>query len=351
MAFQIPISNTMFGMDSLLMRFPGLNTTSKDVHTSPTASDDGLSLIYTALPRIIQRRLPQIQSIRNAASTYTIPKARVRSWSTSSASSIRAESPPPSYHASPPTSGSSTEVGDDSDSDDELPELFTSAPSSRTSTLGAVTPTPFHSAFGRHEATPVNTLNTISTRQGLSLLTTALHNPNSPTANTDPLTRRLYIDGLCYILRGLPSDLSQEETTILRSSAPPLLLPPPETKTYHQQSPSSQPTLLHRTFSTLTFYTLLLLTLLLPYLQALLAALYALETRHNLSARFFAQTTDLLRQAVGLLAMAWAANDGALRHACRDFGVWLLRDICGGVDEGVRRAVVGLRPEKEGREV
>jgi hypothetical protein len=50
-----------------------------------------------------------------------------------------------------------------------------------------------------------------------------------------------------------------------------------------------------------------------------------------------------------VLAMAWGANDGALRHACRDFGVWVLRDVCGGMDDGVGRAVVGLRLEKESK--
>jgi hypothetical protein len=93
---------------------------------------------------------------------------------------------------------------------------------------------------------------------------------------------------------------------------------------------------------------------LIPHIQTLFATLCALDARHNFSARFLAQTSFLLRmlaaQAVAVLAMAWGANDGALRHACRDFGVWVLRDVCGGMDEGVGRAVVNLRlEEKEAR--
>lgn len=184
--------------------------------------------------------------------------------------------------------------------------------------------------------------------------------PTQPT--TDPLNRRLYIDGISYILRGLPEDLTTEEALVLRAAAPPALLPPPaapaqsDTSLQHQpkqqpSQPTELPTLLHRTTSTLTFYTLLLITFALPYLQTLFATLYALDARHRFSARFLTQTTLLLRllaaQVLAVAAMAWGANDGALRHACRDFGVWVLRDVCGGMDEGVGRAVVGLRLEEK----
>jgi hypothetical protein len=183
---------------------------------------------------------------------------------------------------------------------------------------------------------------------------------SQPTSATnDPLNRRLYIDGISYILRGLPSDLTPEETLVLRAATPASLTPEPQSETAvqqptHQPKQSTEPpTLLHRTISTATFYTLLLLTLMIPYVQALFTALYALDARHNFSARFLTQTTFLLRllaaQAVAVLAMAWGANDGALRHACRDFGVWVLRDVCGGMDDGVGRAVVGLRLEKESK--
>lgn len=183
------------------------------------------------------------------------------------------------------------------------------------------------------------------------------------SSSNDPLNRRLYIDGISYILRGLPSDLSDEEILVLREATPSTIHPPhPQTQLTHQsttttnqnQQPSQThssepPTLLHRTTSVLTFYTLLLLTLALPYLQALLTTLHALDSRHKISTRLFAQTSLLLRllaaQILALAALAWDANDGALRHACRDFGVWVLRDVCGGVDEGVGRAVVELRLE------
>ena len=344
------------GADSLLVRLSGLDSKSTDCYTSSSENDDGLSLIYTALPRMFQRRLPRIRSLRRTASVYASPRAHLRSWSTSSATSTYSQSPPPSYHTRASTSESSADEDNDSGSDDEAPELFTSAPSSRPSTSGSVTPAPAHSASkGREDMKSANVGNR-SGQYGLELLNIAMR--SQPNRNTDAvLDRRLYIDGVCYVLRGLPADLTREEALTLRTAVPALVVPETQEAsmvqqpTQHPQQPIEPPTLLHRTISTATFYTLLLLTLLVPYLQALFTALCALDARHNFSARFLTQTTFLLRmlaaQAVAVLAMAWGANDGALRHACRDFGVWMLRDVCGGMDEGVGRVVTGLRLEEK----
>lgn len=346
-------SNTSSGGDSLFTRYSGLDSKSAEGYTSSSASEDGLSLIYTALPRILQRRLPQIRSLRHTAAIYANPKAHLRSQSTSSATSSYSDSPPPSYHTGTSISESSADEDDDNGSDDESPELFTSAPSSRPSTSGSVTPALAHVGFRRHEDHTAAITGNKSGQHGLALLNMAMRGESS---TKDPLNRRLYIDGISYILRGLPDDLTSEEAMVLRNAAPAVLIPGPHQESTVQQHPSQPqqptepPTLLRRTISTATFYTLLLLTLLLPYLQALFTALYALDARHNFSARFLAQTTILLRllaaQALAILAIAWGANDGALRHACRDFGVWVLRDVCGGMDEGVGRAVTRLRLEE-----
>jgi hypothetical protein len=199
-----------------------------------------------------------------------------------------------------------------------------------------------------------------SGQHGLELLNIAMRSQSDRNSDA-ALDRRLYIDGICYVLRGLPADLTREEALILRTAVPTLVIPElqgasmVQQPTQQPQQPAEPPTLLHRTISAATFYTLLSLTLLVPYLQTLFATLCALDARHNFSARFLTQTTFLLRmmaaQAVAVLAMAWGANDGALRHACRDFGVWVLRDVCGGMDEGVGRVVMGLRlEEKEARD-
>ncbi|KAM0718430.1 hypothetical protein Q7P37_005500 [Cladosporium fusiforme] len=341
--------------DNFALRLPNFNKFTHYYNTPESPTDDtGLSLLYTTLPSIVQRRMPKIRSIRS--SIYATPKTPLRSRSVSSTASTSSESPPPSYRTRPSSSASF----DETDSDEDLPDLFTSAPSSRPSTSGSATPANLLPAFTRQDETPNSATSNKSGQHGLALLNLSMRDPAS---TNDPLNRRLYIDGISYILRGLPSDLTEEEALVLREAAPEALQPAqmqlthqPTTSTAAQTPqtapPAHPPTILHRTSSALTFYTLLLLTLLLPHVRDLLTTLHTLDTRHRVSARFFAQTNLLLRmlaaQAIALVALAWDANDGAVRHACRDFGVWVLRDVCGGVDEGVGRAVGVLRVE--GRE-
>ena len=345
-------------VDSPLMQLPGLDVKLTDCCTTSSGSGDGLSIIYTALPRMFQQRLPRIRSLRRAASIYASPRAHLRSWSTSSDTSTYSGSPPPSYHTGTSTSDSSADE-DDGTSDYEAPEFFTSAPSSRPSTSGHVTPAPAQSAFKRQEELYTPSFGNRSGQKGLELLNDAMRSTPSRLPDDDDHNRRLYIDGISYVLRGLPADLTREEALTIRTAVPASVIPAPPEQSVAVQQPTQQPhqpteppTLLHRVVSTTTFYTLLALTLLIPHIQTLFATLCALDARHNFSARFLAQTSFLLRmlaaQAVAVLAMAWGANDGALRHACRDFGVWVLRDVCGGMDEGVGRAVVNLRlDEKE----
>lgn len=336
--------------DSFQLRLLKLPDTSAYHCSSPISeAEESLSLLYNALPQMLRRRIPKIRSLR--ASIYPGPKTYPRSSSGSSNSSVTSsdsESPPPSYHSRQSSSHSSAY----SDSDDDTPELFTSAPSSRPSSSGAATPAPLLPAFtARQDESIPTALSNKSGQHGLALLNISMQNQ---ACHNNPLNRRLYIDGISYILRGLPTDLTAEETTVLRAATPPTLLPEPSTQPHQQEPTSSEanpktepPTVLRRAISTLTFYTLLLLALVLPYFQALLTTLQALDARHRVSTRMFEQSTILLRllaaQALALAALAWDAGDGALRHSCRDFGVWVLKDVCGGLDEGVGRAVGELR--------
>lgn len=365
-------SNISHGIDSLSVRLFGPGTKSEDCYTITTspASDDSLSLLYTALPQALQSRVPKIRSLRSAASVYTSRKSQVYTSTSpaSSASSSYSESPPPSYHAR--TSISDDEDGDDA-SDAGSPS-FNTAPSSRPSTSGSATPAPHLSTFFAtqdqdHPSASTSTgITNKSGHHGLALLSLALRSEQTSSTPNDPIDRRFYIDGVSYILRGLPKDLTPEETLVLRTATPQTLLPPPSEPQSQQltkptTSPDSHPTpphnehptLLHTLTSTLTYYLILLTTLLLPHLQNLITALLALDVQHQLSARFYAHTKTLLNQLFSVLRelalRVWEANDGALRVSCRDFGIWVLRDFCGGLEEGVGRAAIAGGGRREGK--
>jgi hypothetical protein len=363
-------SNISYGIDSLSLRLFGPGTKSEDCYTIATASgtDDSLSLLYTTLPQALQSRVPKLRSLRSVASVYTGRKSQphTRNPSASSASSSYSESPPPSYHTR-------TSISDDEDDDDASdvgsPTSFNTAPSSRPSTSGSATPAPPHlQTFFPPQDQDQSSSNTgignKSGYHGLALLNLALRSEQTSSLPNDPVDRRFYIDGVSYILRGLPKDLTPEETLVLRTATPQTLLPLPEPQTqqltYSSSTPPTNPqppTLLHTLTSTLTYHLILLSTLLLPYLQSLLTTLIALDAHHQISARFYAQTKILLNQLFclvrELVLRVWEANDGALRISCRDFGIWVLTDFCGGLEEGVGRAailgVAGRREEGMGK--
>jgi hypothetical protein len=344
-------SNISYGIDSLSLRLFGPGTKSEDCYTIATASgtDDSLSLLYTTLPQALQSRVPKLRSLRSVASVYTTRKSQphTRNPSASSASSSYSESPPPSYHTR-------TSISDDEDDDDASdvgsPTSFNTAPSSRPSTSGSATPAPPHlQTFFPPQDQDQSSSNTgignKSGYHGLALLNLALRSEQTSSLPNDPVDRRFYIDGVSYILRGLPKDLTPEETLVLRIATPQTLLPPPENQDQQLTSSSSTPpTLLHTLTSTLTYHLILLSTLLLPYLQSLLTTLLAFDAQHQLSTRFCAQTKILLNNLFSFflecVLRVWEANNGALRVSCRDFGIWVLTDFCGGLEEGVGRAAI-----------
>jgi hypothetical protein len=362
-------TNISYGIDSLSLRLFGPGTKSEDCYTIATssASDDSLSLLYTTLPQALQSRVPRLRSLRSVASVYTSRKTQPhnRTSSASSASSSYSESPPPSYHARASISDDSDDDDDNSDAGSPTSASFNTAPSSRPSTSGSATPAPHLQTFfpsqDQDQSPSSNTgIGNKSGYHGLALLNLALRSEQTSSTPNDPVDRRFYIDGVSYILRGLPKDLTPEETLVLRTATPQTLLPPPEhdqqlTSTPPTNShPSNQPpTLLHTLTSTLTYHLILLTTLLLPYLQSLFTTLLALDAHHQISVRFYAQTKILLIQLYTLVRelvlKVWEANDGALRISCRDFGIWVLTDFCGGLEEGVgRAAILGVVRREQG---
>ena len=360
-------SSISYGIDSLSLRLFGPGAKSEDCYTIATSSgsDDSLSLLYTALPQALQSRVPRLRSLRSVASVYTSRKSQPYPSTSpaSSASSSYSESPPPSYHA---RQSLSDDEDDDDDASDAGSPSFNTAPSSRPSTSGSATPAPhlsnfFNQAHPSDSTSPNTSITNKSGHHGLALLNLALRSEQTSSTPNDPVDRRFYIDGVSYILRGLPKDLTAEETLVLRTATPQTLLPPPEQQsseiatsdTAAQPSRHAEhPTLLHTATSTLTYHLILLTTLLLPHLQNLIATLLALDAQHQFSARFYSQAKTLLNNLFflfrELLLRIWEANDGALRIKCRDFGIWVLRDFCGGLEEGVgRAAVVGARGERK----
>ena len=308
---------------------------------SAAAKDDqAVSLLYSTLPHIIQRRLPKLRSLRQAASTYTLPQGHHGVASDVSTESVGTDAtPPPSYRTQP----SSPALLSESDIEDDVLEQYISAPEPATPVARA----------GEDAGLAK------SGRYGFSLLKLAIEEAASP-APSEAVGRRLYIDGVGYLLRGLPTDLSADEEMVIRTALPEKLAAQTasdqlgsEQRVSKTEAHDAKATLLRRTVSAATLYTILILSVLIPYLHYALRRLWAFDQQHKLSTRLYTQAALLAQllsaQVLAVMALAWDMNEGQLRTACRDAGVWLLRDVTGGANEGVRKAVEMLRlGEKDG---
>ncbi|KAK3117038.1 hypothetical protein LTR53_001992 [Teratosphaeriaceae sp. CCFEE 6253] len=325
------------------------------------------SLLYSALPDLIQRRIPRIPSLRRTASRYRTPTAVHRPDDSDS----DAATPPPSYRTSARTSLDGPATSDDDDDDDEQ-ETFHSLPPSRPTTSGSATPTPTPASPLTPAGDGDSGVQWKYAKQGFALLALAAQE-ESLRAPEEAFTRQLYVDSLAYLLRGLPRDLAGSETAGLRAALPEALAPAslggeglggagsPRAgedgePIPRQRGERGEVSALHRAVARATLGLCLALAFVLPYLQLLLQQAYAYDRRHKVSDRALAQglvTAERCRQqAVGLVGQVCAANEGQVGTAVRELGGWWVRGwsggVCEGVGEGMLRCGYGNRDSKGG---
>lgn len=304
--------------------------------SSSTIQDDhAISLLYSKLPRILQQRLPRLRSLRQTASIYTLRTAHCRVASDISVNSVDTDAtPPPVYQTQPPSPALLSKL----ETEDDVPEQFLSAPAIQPPPPGSVPVMRDENdgAFSR------------SGRYGFSLIKLAMEEEAAASPiPSKSVGRRLYIDGVAYLLRGLPKDLSADEEIVLRAAMPAMQTEDDPLVSNQQTEP---PTLLRRSISITTLYTILFFSFLIPYLQHALGRLWELDQRYRLSSRVCNQAAMLLQLLSAQALAIWDMNDGQTRVACRDMGVWVLRDLVGGANEGVGRAVEMMKLSRKDEE-
>lgn len=227
-------------------------------------------------------------------------------------------------------------------------------------------------------------------RQGMSELRARVHRPNlyftglnllaasaqeaaarsaSPTppglSSATPFSRQLYIHSLTYLLRGLPDTLTNDEIVSLRTALPASLDPAGATPASmssgrdHDGRSSYFPltnncysdpstSYLHRMVSAATVKIFLLISLLVPYIQAGISWLYCFERENHISERVFSgtvYTADMLgKRAVSLTATIWGLNEGKVGAVVQDAAFWLIRGVTGGLCQGVGQGMDMLAP-------
>ncbi|KAJ4992003.1 hypothetical protein SVAN01_02598 [Stagonosporopsis vannaccii] len=315
------------------------------------------SMIYQVLPAMVSSHLPTIPSIRR--SIGEIRDRRLHSKANSMTELPLPGTPPPGY-TSRPSSGSASPnrrslVVGEADLD------FSDDASERPGSSMSMNPPPF-AAYETKTG-----INWKYAGQGVNLMNLA-HRESSVTNygldETSPvLTRQLYLHGMTYLLRGLPSDLTAEELLSLQAATPQSLaesqadpagysLVPRSTQGQLQHDvPPQDASILHRITATLVLQTFIFIQFLLPYIKIFLAHAYQFEREHQITRRLvngsITTVDDIGRRSLRLSQTICQMNDGKVGQAINEMTIWWVRGVTGGVQQGFEE---GLKRERRARE-
>jgi hypothetical protein len=204
---------------------------------------------------------------------------------------------------------------------------------------------------------------------GLSLLSLSISESNAlsqkpeSSAASPSFARQLYIHALTYLLRGLPHDLTTEESLSVRSALPPGTVAPlrlefdeVEMHSYHgsmngrRGTKQSQPSVLHRTLATSIIHIFILIQFLLPYIKVLLRATYEYERTHRISEKVLASSIETV-DGLGKIGMRGgiAIWGSGLALGVGEAVNWIVEGVSGGIQEGLGEGMarVGVRKEAE----
>jgi hypothetical protein len=185
-----------------------------------------------------------------------------------------------------------------------------------------------------------------------NLLRNAGFEAQQPNADTR-LVRRLYVNGLGYLLEALPPDLSSDEvrgiqerlpesvkSTIVEANQPAAPSTPGRLATPNQSS------YLHRIIATCIVYGFILAQLLIPYARTLLQSLYRYERHHRFTERILAATLETAdnigKGANNISSLLFDISGGRVGTAVTNLTAWLIESVAGGVYDGVGEGLVVL---------
>ncbi len=178
---------------------------------------------------------------------------------------------------------------------------------------------------------------------GSHLLNAALVESPQQDPQRQAFSRQLYINGMAYLLQGLPSDLTEQETVHIQSALPKSL--DRSTHPDYELYKSPTPSILHRSVATTVMLFLLLLRLTLPHIKYFLAKTYSYERSHHV-------TEDALAWSISLVNHLGNLGMDILRTAMNKRPVvevitYCVDGICGGLNEGLRQGIKAIDTRSE----
>ncbi|KAF2758396.1 hypothetical protein EJ05DRAFT_350190 [Pseudovirgaria hyperparasitica] len=192
-----------------------------------------------------------------------------------------------------------------------------------------------------------------------NLLSQAIHESSTfeptPDQPDTMFCRDLYLSSVSYLLRGLPSDLTASEALVLQSSLPKSIAAQ-ETGNMaakhcnahtNETNGLDEPSIVHRTLAYLVLQVFVVCHFCLPYLRILLREAYAYERRHHISERALATSLNTFdevgKSTVGLLERVYAIDEGRFGRSVNETVVWWVREVSGGLKQGLKEGVLAMR--------
>ncbi|KAF1997346.1 hypothetical protein P154DRAFT_547402 [Amniculicola lignicola CBS 123094] len=308
--------------------------------------------MYALLPAVVQSRIPVLPSLRKSLIDFR--GRAMHSKSPSLDSNLSApETPPPRYTSRPGSATPSQESVASEDTEDlDFGDDVSERPSSSRSL-----PPPFMPAES------VTGINWRYANQGASLLTQACqesdHLAREPNEVSTALTRQLYIHGLTYLLRGIPSDLTAEEMLSLQAAVPQslqndanahALIALPNQAGLARECPPPNPSVLHRVTAAIVFQSFILIQFLLPYIKLLIGHAYRFERDHKVTQRIFNKSImtvdELGRRSLQLSQTVCQMNDGKVGQALNELTMWWVQGLTGGLQQGISEGFVAFGADR-----
>jgi hypothetical protein len=232
---------------------------------------------------------------------------------------------------------------------------FNEALSSDSSVDGTQSP-PLPPRSGRSSPRTASGIRWNYARQGIHLVDHCAGSGHPASDEEDgAFERKAYIDGLTYLLRGLPGDLQLYEADQVRSALPAALISTPNVAAHegamHAQARAArQRTILHRAVQTAVIYLIFFFHFMLPYLVLCFRFVVRLERKHKVSERLVGHGIALAnaagRRGVSLTGSICRINDGRVGRALSELAAWTVDGVARGISDGVGEGlvIVGARP-------
>lgn len=173
--------------------------------------------------------------------------------------------------------------------------------------------------------------------------------------DTGGFERKAYIDGLAYLLRGLPQDLDEYEAEQVCAALP--------VSVSHRRVDSltqgrqgalltdtgGEPgrSLLHRAVQRVVVSIIFIIHVILPYLMQVFKFGARMERKYKVSERVVGHGMDFAnmvgKQSVSVTDGVYKMNDGRIGRGVSDVAAWILDGITRGISDGVGEGMMMVR--------